>query len=74
MFTMPPVSSVDQDQNRAWGFDFETAKLWLDTRLEYPERRIVAIGCLDNRLSVLVFSETGRGIRVISVRKANQRE
>ncbi|OIP44243.1 MAG: hypothetical protein COX17_02380 [Deltaproteobacteria bacterium CG23_combo_of_CG06-09_8_20_14_all_60_8] len=60
--------------DRAADFDFETAKFWMDTRMEYPETRIVAIGYLDNRLHVLVFSETGYGIRVISFRKANPRE
>lgn len=59
---------------RAADFDFNTAKFWQDTRTAYPEPRIVAIGYLDNRLHVLVFSETARGIRVISFRKANKRE
>lgn len=59
---------------RAADFDFETAKLWLDTRRTYPEARIVAIGYLDDRLHVPVFSETPHGIRVISFRKANVRE
>lgn len=59
---------------RAADFDFETAKFWQDTRLAYPEARIVAMGYLDDRLHVLVFSETNSGIRVISFRKANQRE
>ena len=55
-------------------FDFETAKLWQDTRREYPEDRWVAIGYLDNRLHVLMFSPTQREIRIISFRKANPRE
>jgi uncharacterized DUF497 family protein len=33
-----------------------------------------AIGHLENRLHVLVFTETVDGIRVISFRKANPRE
>jgi len=60
--------------DRAADFDFWTAKFWPDTRMDYPETRIVAIGYLDARLHVLVFSETRSGIRVISFRKANQRE
>ncbi len=40
----------------------------------YPESRFVAIGYLNNRLHVLVFSETPCGIRIISFRKANKRE
>ena len=59
---------------RAIGLDFSTAKIWQDTRKSYPEVRFVAIGYLDDRLHVLCFSETTTGIRVISFRKANQRE
>ena len=43
-------------------------------RKDYPERRIIAVGYLDDRLHVLCFSETALGIRVISFRKANKRE
>jgi uncharacterized DUF497 family protein len=60
--------------DRVAEFDFETAKLYLDTRNDYPEIRIIAIGYLEDRLHVLVFSETPNGIRVISFRKANRRE
>jgi uncharacterized DUF497 family protein len=59
---------------RARDFDFETAKFWEDDRREYPETRFVALGYLDDRLHVLVFGETEDGIRVISFRKANDRE
>lgn len=56
------------------GFDFETALYWVDARKLYPERRISALGRLGDRLHSLVFVETEQGIRVISFRKANQRE
>jgi uncharacterized DUF497 family protein len=46
----------------------------VDDRHEYGETRIVAIGYLENRLHVLCFVETEKGIRVISFRKANSRE
>ena len=59
---------------RAREFDFETAKFWEDGRQDYPETRYVALGYLDGRLHVLVFCETEDGIRVISFRKANDRE
>ncbi len=55
-------------------FDFESALYWVDTRKRYPERRIVALGLLADRLHSLVFVETDTGIRVISFRKANPRE
>lgn len=59
---------------RVVDFDFETAKLWQDTRKTYSEARFVALGYLGARLHVLVFGETEDGIRVISFRKANPRE
>lgn len=59
---------------RACDFDFETARFWTDDRQDYPETRYVALGYLDNRLHILVFVETQDGIRVISFRKANDRE
>jgi uncharacterized DUF497 family protein len=59
---------------RVRDFDFETAKFWEDDRQDYPETRYVALGYLDDRLHVLVFGETEDGIRVISFRKANDRE
>jgi uncharacterized protein len=55
-------------------FDFETALIELDTRHEYGETRLVALGALHNRVHVLCFTETPKGIRVISFRKANDRE
>jgi uncharacterized DUF497 family protein len=59
---------------RAADFDFTTAFIREDLRRNYPERRFVAIGPLENRLHVLVFSPTPEGVRVISFRKANRRE
>ncbi|GHD82284.1 BrnT family toxin [Vogesella fluminis] len=55
-------------------FDFSSASVVQDTRKAYPETRYIAIGYLFQRLHVLVFCETERGIRVISLRKANARE
>jgi len=59
---------------KAGEFDFGTAKFWEDARQDYPETRYIALGYLEKRLHVLVFSETDDGIRVISFRKANDRE
>lgn len=59
---------------RAGDFDFATAKVWRDTRKPYPEVRYLALGYLDERLHVLCFTATGAAIRVISFRKANERE
>ena len=62
--------SFDQVVN----FDFETANFTIDKRKNYGEIRRCAIGFLENRLHALVFTETPKGIRVISFRKANKRE
>ena len=59
---------------RAADFDFETAITVVDDRRDYGETRWRALGLLDGRLHALVFAATARGIRVISFRKANQRE
>ena len=60
--------------DRAAEFGWSEAILLEDTRKSYPERRYIAVGFLDGRLHVLCFSETEDGIRVISFRKANERE
>ncbi|WP_269900008.1 BrnT family toxin [Paenalcaligenes faecalis] len=54
--------------------DFSTALIFQDTRRDYGEPRFIAIGNINQRLHVLVFTETASGIRVISLRKANHRE
>jgi uncharacterized DUF497 family protein len=54
--------------------DFETAYIRIDSRQEYGETRYVALSNLQGRLHVLCFTETADGIRVISFRKANDRE
>lgn len=55
-------------------FDFKNALIQIDTRQTYGETRYVALGDLHGRLHVLCFTETLDGIRVISFRKANERE
>jgi uncharacterized DUF497 family protein len=59
---------------RAADFDFESALYFVDERRAYGETRIIAVGYLDGRLHIMCFIETGTGIRVISLRKANARE
>ena len=59
---------------RATDFDFDSAIIKQDMRKAYPEVRYVAVGLLAARLHVLCFTPIAGGIRVISFRKANQRE
>ena len=60
--------------DRAAEFDWETAIYEEDTRRDYGERRVVAIGFLEGRLHVLCFTPIEGGARIISFRKANRRE
>ncbi|HTX77664.1 MAG TPA: BrnT family toxin [Terracidiphilus sp.] len=53
-------------------FDFLSASYFGEVR--GGENRVVAVGYLGNRLHMLCFIPTIAGIRVISFRKANERE
>lgn len=45
-----------------------------DTRQNYTEDRFITVGLLDARLVVLVWTPRGEARRIISMRKANDRE
>lgn len=45
-----------------------------DTRMDYVEDRFISVGWLDARLVVLVWTPRGEVRRIISMRKANDRE
>lgn len=46
-----------------------------DKRREYKEKRLIGIGFVANRMMVAVYTErTANVIRIISLRKANNRE
>ena len=47
---------------------------WEDIRFDYGEVRNVTVGKLDGRMVVVVWTERGQGRRIISMRKANERE
>lgn len=46
----------------------------LDERFDYGEERIITMGHVNNRLHVVVYTQTNDTIRIISARKANRRE
>ena len=62
----------------AKGFEWDTAVVWPDTRHDYGEARMVALGYIGLRIMVVVFvdrpPEQPTERRVISLRKANKRE
>lgn len=45
-----------------------------DTRQDYAEDRFITVGHLDDRLVVLVWTPRDTARRIISMRKANDRE
>ena len=45
-----------------------------DTREDYGEQRFITVGRLDARLVVMVWTLRGEVRRIISMRKANERE
>ena len=55
-------------------FDWDSGLYAEDLRRVYPERRFEAIGFVDDRLFVLVFTPIAGGVRVISFRNANPGE
>lgn len=68
---------------RERGFDFAHAvRVFLDPdrlvepddRLDYGEARYRVLGQVDGRVFAVVYTPRGHGFRLISARKANQRE
>jgi len=55
-------------------FQWQTAKVIIDNRHEYPEQRFIATGLIEKRLYVMAFTMRSGAIRIISLRKANKRE
>jgi uncharacterized DUF497 family protein len=45
-----------------------------DSRINFTEDRFITVGLLDARLVVLVWTPRGKVRRIISMRKANDRE
>ena len=79
MFEYDPAKS---QANRAkHGIDFDRAQaLWLDRRvviapgISIQEERWLAIGTIEGVHWTAVFARRGRGIRIISVRRARRNE
>ena len=45
-----------------------------DDRIDYGEVRYLTVGMLEQRMVVLVWTPRGQDLRIISMRKANDRE
>ena len=55
-------------------FEWDTAFVTRDDRADYGEPRLTALGFVEARLCVMIFTERGDVVRIISLRKANARE
>ena len=76
----------DTSKNRSniakHGIDFFDAKeifnfpmvIKVDNRFDYGEKRWISIGLLGKIIIVMVFTLRGESIRIISARKASQKE
>ena len=65
------------------GLDFEDAPIifassrritWQDNRQDYGEIREITLGELAGRLVIIVHTQRGNATRIISMRKANEKE
>jgi uncharacterized DUF497 family protein len=57
-----------------YGFDWATALILADERVDYGEARWLALGIAEDRLCSLAFTIRGQRIRVISLRRASRKE
>lgn len=79
-FSYDPNKNQQNIESRGLNFDqvaeldWDNAWIYEDERNEYNEIRFIAYGMLDKRLHFVCFTETKDGIRIISFRKANNRE
>jgi uncharacterized DUF497 family protein len=58
----------------AYRFDLASSVTRVDDRVDYGETRFVSYGDLDGRLHVMCWTKRGERMRIISLRKANERE
>lgn len=56
------------------GFDWDSAVIGKDGRKDYGETRFFAVGPIEGRLHVAIFTLRGTKVRLISLRRANDRE
>lgn len=54
--------------------EWESAMTWIDERWDYGEARMVGLALAGVRLYCVVFTYRGNDRRIISLRKANERE
>ncbi len=54
--------------------EWDDALIWQDTRRDYGEARMIALGSIGERLYCVVYVDREDARRIISLRKANNKE
>lgn len=54
--------------------EWDDALIWQDTRRDYGEVRMIALGAIGERLYCVVYVDRNEARKIISLRKANQKE
>ncbi len=67
-------SKHDLSLSEASKLEWEDALIWQDTRRDYGEARMIALGVIGERLYCVVYVDREEARRIISLRKANQKE
>jgi len=75
----PAKDAVNRDKHgislgEAARIDWDTAAIWPDRRFDYGENRMRCLGYLGLRLHYVAFVDRGEIRRIISLRRANDRE
>lgn len=75
-----PEKSAWNERERGFGFelvyafDFENALVVADERKDYDEPRFRAVGRIDGRPYMVVFTPRGKRLRIISMRRMHEKE
>jgi len=54
--------------------EWDSAMTWADGRRDYGEARLIGLILIEARLYCVIFTDRGNTRRIISLRKANERE
>ena len=70
----PSMANTDLTSGMRRKFFKEVILTAEDKRQDYGETRLISLGLLEDLVVVVVYTERGEKIRLISMRKANQKE
>ena len=68
------ISKHDVSLALATELDWDAALVWVDSRYEYGEARLIALAPQTNVLYYVAFVDRGEVRRIISLRRATRRE